>query len=201
MALSNKERREKYRFAYDALMQFYPLTIEDLDGEIWKDIVGYEGDYQESNFGRTKSFKRRKVTILKPCLQSNGYLHVDLFQNGKSKIKMVHKLVAETFIPNPEGKPEVNHLDGNKLNCHFSNLVWATSSENKRHAIQIGLQKSGAQHTKAKLTDEQVKFIRNFHISGDKKFGARALAKTFGVSKTAIKFIVEGKTYRNSGVD
>ena len=196
MGLEGKIRREKYKLAYDSLMKFYPFTTDSLEGEEWRDIAGYNGEYQESNFGRTKSLKRGKVIILRPALQSNGYLHVDLFKDGKSKIRMIHKLVAEAFIPNPLNKLEVNHLDGNKLNCHFSNLVWATSSENKRHAISIGLQKSGAEHHNAKLTNTQIDFIRKVYIRGDKTFGARALAKTFGVSKTAIKFIVEGKTYR-----
>lgn len=198
MTDAERVRHERYKLAYAALMKFYPLTTEDLDGEIWRDIAGYDGDYQESNFGRTKSFKHKKTIILKPCLQSNGYLHVDLFKDGKSKIRMVHDLVAEAFIANPECKSEVNHIDGNKLNCHVSNLAWVTASENKQHAFETGLQKSGAEHKNAKLTNEQVKFIREVYISGDRVYGARALAKMFNVSKTLILFVVKGITYKEN---
>ena len=79
-----------------------------------------------------------------PQRSSKGYLRVKLYNNGVPTHESIHKLVAETFIPNPDNKPEVNHRDGNKQNNHVSNLEWATKSENMIHAYQTGLVKPHA---------------------------------------------------------
>ena len=105
--------------------------------EIWKDIKGYEGLYQISNFGRVKSFLKRKERILKAGASGDGYLAVFLYGLDKSKLLKVHRLVAMAFIQNKENKPEVNHKDGNLNNNHVDNLEWVTSSENKRHSYDI----------------------------------------------------------------
>lgn len=105
--------------------------------EIWKDIAGYEGLYQVSNFGRVKSLNYNKTGISK-CLvpkKNNSYNMVCLCKGGVHKYVSIHRLVANAFIPNPENKLEVNHIDGNKSNNLISNLEWVTSSENTRHAI------------------------------------------------------------------
>lgn len=118
--------------------------------EIWNDIKGYEGLYQVSNFGNIKSlygwnagskkyFKRN--LIMKPKISNTGYYNIVLHKNKLSKTYNVHRLVAETFIPNIENKETVNHKDGNKLNNCINNLEWATRSENQLHAYNIGLQK------------------------------------------------------------
>ena len=115
--------------------------------EIWKDIIGYENLYQVSNLGNVKSLcfgarNKRKSNItrlLKTNSNNFGYLKVELYKDGKSKIKYVHRLVAEAFIPNPDQKPQVNHIDGNKANNTLSNLEWVTSSENLSHACKTGL--------------------------------------------------------------
>lgn len=110
--------------------------------EIWKDIKGYEGLYQVSSEGRVKSKARNgnwKEKILKPVKTKDNYFIVGLCKNGKSKNKRINRLVAEAFIPNPENKPEVNHIDGNKHNNKISNLEWVTTKENIVHAYKIGL--------------------------------------------------------------
>lgn len=109
--------------------------------EIWKDIDGYDGAYQVSNLGRVKSFKCKEPRILKPW-SAAGYLQVELWSNGIGKRFKVSRLVAFAFIPNPENKPEVNHVDRNKLNNCVENLEWATRLENQRHAIVTGLRKT-----------------------------------------------------------
>lgn len=103
--------------------------------EVWKDIPDYEGLYQISNFGNVKSisrmsYKRKCETIIKkPCLSGKGYLKVTLCKDGTKKYVFIHRLVAQMFIPNPENKLTVDHIDRNKLNNNVNNLRWATYSE------------------------------------------------------------------------
>lgn len=100
--------------------------------EIFKDIKGYEGLYQVSNLGRVKSLgnnKTRKERILKQG-QNKGYLQVSLCKDGKPERFFVHRLVAETFISNPTGLPQVGHLDENPANNQVKNLCWCSAKEN-----------------------------------------------------------------------
>lgn len=108
--------------------------------EIWKPVAECNGEYYVSSHGRVKSLKFGKERILKPSLSGNRYLSVDLwYLNKKRKVQNIHRLVALTFIPNPDNKPEVNHIDGNKLNNHIDNLEWVTRRENVKHAWDNGL--------------------------------------------------------------
>lgn len=107
-------------------------------------------------------------------------------------------LVAETFIPNPDGKPEVNHDDGNKFNCHISNLYWATRAENEQHAVRTGLNVAaqGIDDFNSKIKDEaDIIYIRD---NPDNLTG-KDLAAMFGVKKSTISRIQHGKTYTNTG--
>ena len=117
--------------------------------EIFKEIEGYEGLYAVSNYGHIKSLPRkifnhkgfwnREERIIKPEKDSKGYLRVSFCVNGKSHTFKVHRLVAQAFIPNPECKPQVNHIDGNKQNNNVENLEWCTNQENQIHAVKTGL--------------------------------------------------------------
>lgn len=116
----------------------------NVDIEIWKDIEGCEGLYQVSNQGRIGSYKVRATTntrdsifILKPYIGNNGYSCQMLKHNRIQKNHSIHRLVAKAFIPNPENKPCVNHLDGNKLNNNDWNLAWVTYSENEIHSYRV----------------------------------------------------------------
>ena len=102
--------------------------------EIYKDIKGYEGKYQITSWGRVYSVDSE--TFVKQQLTEKGYLRVDLYgNNGQRKHFKVHRLVAEAFILNPFGKPQVNHKDGNKENNSFTNLEWVTNQENRNHYV------------------------------------------------------------------
>lgn len=114
--------------------------------EEWVDVVGYEGYYQVSNLGEVKRImpakgtscrvlsKKKKVT----CMGTYTSYFVTLYKGGASKNFNVHRLVAQAFIPNPENKPQVNHIDFNPQNNKVSNLEWCTPKENIRHSVNAG---------------------------------------------------------------
>lgn len=106
--------------------------------EEWRPVKGYEGLYEVSNMGRIKSLHYGEERVLKEVDDSHGYKFVNLSKQAR-KTKLVHRLVAEAFIPNPMNLPVVNHLDGDKHNNCISNLEWCTSKENTNHAIKSGL--------------------------------------------------------------
>lgn len=112
-------------------------------GEVWKPVAGYEGLYEVSNIGRVRGIRRSGCTgePLKGQIDIHGYVDVMLRGNKTYKHWKVHRLVAIAFIPNPEGKRTVNHIDGNKQNNNVENLEWMTHGENHRHAYRIGLKK------------------------------------------------------------
>lgn len=117
--------------------------------EIWKDINGYVGLYQVSNFGNFRSLDRLvlknekqfliKGKIKKAWLNGRGYLQVTLYKDGVGKHLIAHRVVAQEFIYNTYGKPQVNHIDGDKTNNHVDNLEWVTNGENQKHAYKMGL--------------------------------------------------------------
>lgn len=191
-------KRAEIKLKYQEFMKCYPLDPKSLADEIWADITGYEGLYQISSYGRVKSFHFGKEHILRPAHNEKGYLKVHLVNGTNHKNAYIHIMVARAFIPNPENKPEVNHSDGIKLNCHVSNLEWATSSENNKHAFREGLnrQAKGENHPKAKLTNEQADWCRKVYTPYDSKFGMTALSKKFSVSTSCIDAIVNGNSYR-----
>ena len=184
---------------------FITLESSGIMKEIWKDVQGYEGQYQVSNLGRVKSIKRKLNngrTVNEKMLNSSskkktqdGYLMVAL----AGKTFRVNRLVAAAFIPNPDNKPVVNHIDGDKENNKADNLEWTTISENMLHAYRCGLKTAmiGEKNTNAKLTKEQVKAIRNEYVPYSKKYGSNALAKKYNVSNVTITNIVNYKTYKN----
>lgn len=177
--------------------------------EIWKAIKDYEGKYEVSNLGRVKSLERKsrlnrkiKERILAPREHTGGYLRVQLSR----KDFYIHRLVAETFIPNPENKSQVNHIDGNKRNNRVDNLEWNTPLENNLHAIRTGLHKTDKEfmikiancenHKKAmirkrKLSGEQVIEIRK------SKLTEKELSRIYNVSRGHINSIKNYKLYKD----
>lgn len=185
-----------YRAAYNAFMKCYPFTLADIEGEEWRNIEGYD-DYQVSNFGRVKSFKQGKNFILKPRIGHDGYLLIGIYQQGKQVWRKIHRVVAENFILNLDNKPQINHIDGCRLNNYVSNLEWCTASENTRHAYELGLAKSvqGEENYQASATNEIATYIRD----NPERLSQSALAKKFGMTKSSVSLIQIGKTYKNAG--
>lgn len=106
--------------------------------EIWKDIEGFEGRYQISNFGNVKSLRYRgkaEHKNLVPKCNNSGRLWVELAANGKKRCMLIHRLVANAFIPNPNNFPQINHIDENPKNNVVSNLEWCTGSYNVKTYI------------------------------------------------------------------
>lgn len=108
--------------------------------EIWKNIRDYEGLYQVSNLGRVKSLgnnKTKKEKIMKPSVNKSGYLLICLSKNGYIKNYLVHRLVAQAFIPNPYDLPQVNHKDEDKTNNVVSNLEWCDQKYNNNYGTRL----------------------------------------------------------------
>lgn len=182
-------------------LQFLILELdsycEELPDEIWRDIVDYGGKYQVSNFARVRSLYRGKTRLIKPDIIHTGYLRVTLYKDGKTKNHYVHVLVAQAFIPNPEGKRQVNHIDGNKTNNRVENLEWLTPSENIQHAFETGLSKSGCEHGRAKFTAEQVREIRRDCVPGDPELGFKPFARKFNVTPKIIRDAFYRRSYKD----
>ena len=163
-----------------------------------KDVVGYEELFAITEDGQIWSKRSNRFLKLN---KMSGYLaHVTRIGGaaGKSVALKAHRLVAKAYIPNPENKPYVNHKDGNKLNNHVDNLEWCTAKENTQHAYATGLAKAayGTDNPSAKLTAEDVLFIRNNYKPYDKEFGTRGLGRRFGVSHSVISGVINNKTYK-----
>jgi len=104
------------------------------DKQVWKDIQGFEGLYEVSNYGNVRSLKFGKIKYLKPAKNQKGYYFVQLCKNGQKKNFIVHRLVANAFIDNPNNYPQINHIDENKLNNRASNLEWCDNRYNTRYS-------------------------------------------------------------------
>ena len=168
--------------------------------EIWKDVVGFEDLFSVSNKGNL--FSKRSNKMLKQFIHKHGYLHVATKvggRNGKNICFKLHRLVAEAFLENSLNKPVVNHKDGCKTNNDVRNLEWCTYQENLCHAIDNGLlcltKLKDSKKVNRKLTTEEVLSIREEYSKFDKVFGARALARKYGISHTNILSIIHYRTY------
>lgn len=148
-----------------------------MENEVWKDIPDYEGLYQVSNLGRIKSLNFNKTgieKIMKPRT-GNRYYMIALWKNGIRKDYLLHRIVAKTFIPNPENKPFINHKDENCFNNSINNLMWCTHKENmnwgtrneriskanKGKVIPKNIREKISKSNKGKkISDEQKEYLR-----------------------------------------
>lgn len=169
-------------------------SIKDLDGEIWNDIPNFSR-YKASNFGRIvslnyKNSKTRK--LINPTCNQDGYPQ-SMFKgdDGKYHTKKIHSLIALAFLGERDKGLEVNHIDGNKENASISNLEYITHSQNCQHSFDTKLQKAkrGDLNGMAKLTWEQVRYIREQKANGGRNWGRDRIAKELGISSAHVKDI------------
>ena len=153
--------------------------------------------YMVSTDGIVKRVKTNK--ILKQKLDKDNYLSVNISMGsrGNSRQVFVHRLVAEAFIPNPENKPLVRHIDGNPINNCVENLIWVTPKENIEYSIKTGAKESdcGSLSCNSKLSPNEISYCRKMYQPRNKLYGCNALAKRFGVSKSTMSYILNTKTY------
>ena len=181
--------------------------------EIWKDVEGYKGIYQVSNLGRVKSLARivshpqgslkLKERILKQFLGAKDYLYVRI-KHHKSNTSRVHRLVAQAFLPNPQHKPQVNHINGIKDDNRVSNLEWCTNLENQQHAFSHnyrGIKSVFCQnYIKKKIIKLNPHIVNTIRIMFNHGTITKAsLARQFDVSETLIRAIIQNKIWIPKG--
>jgi hypothetical protein len=153
----------------------------------WRTVPEYT-DYEVNEFGdlRWKKNGKLKVKIITPA----GYVKYRVTK--ARRYRLAHRMVASAFIPNPENKPQVNHLDGDKWNNHVSNLEWCTNEENWAHALATGLWTETLGQRQRILSEDQVQEIRD--LRG--KMRQKDIANLYGVSQTTVTNIQTGKAWR-----
>jgi hypothetical protein len=171
---------------------------------MWKQIK--EAPRYEINAEGTVRNIRTKH-ILKKQINAKGYwvitLHIGPERNHKKSF-LLHRLIAEAFIPNPENKPWVNHKNGNTLNYQLNNLEWATPSENQQHAYDTGLKtpshkskNQGTQNARSKLTEKQILWARQNYKPNDKTYGVRPMARYLKIDSSLLSKIIQGKRWKH----
>lgn len=166
-----------------------------------KQIINYEGLYEINESGEIFSTPRKGTKGgLMPHIKGQ-YPMITLTKKRVLKRFRIHRLVAIHFIPNPNDYLQINHKDGNKYNCHVTNLEWCTNSMNMIHAYATGLKKKmfGVDNPNGKLTNEQVKEIAMV-ASSCKNYGRKKLAERFNISESTVKDIVSNRRNRLTNV-
>ena len=169
--------------------------------EEWKEIADFEGLYLISSFGRVKSIINNK--ILTPCIVRANGLVVGLMRNGKVEKRQVSRLVAAAFIPNPENKPCIDHIDGDRTNNHADNLRWVTYLENNNNPItKKRLSENNAKNMQGKEgvlhpNSKPVKMMKNGICL--KTYQSIHLAKKDGFNDTLIIRCCKGRMKKHKG--
>lgn len=161
------------------------------NNEIWKDVSGYEGLYKVSNFGRVKSLWFGNEKILKPSNNGYRYLFVNLYKNGKMKYYKVHRLVTQTFIPNPNKLPYVNHKDENPSNNRVENLEWCDQKYNLNYGTRN--QRISEKMTNGKLSKPVLQYEKSGEFVREWK-STRDVQRNLGFNIASISLCCNGKS-------
>lgn len=161
-------------------------------------IIADVEDYIINEQGDIISFKRSQPRKLVRSIDKDGYIKVNITsKDGKNRRTFLHRLIAQTFIPNPENKSQVNHIDGIKTNNSINNLEWCTSKENVIHAVKTKLRIAnyGSAHGISKLTEANILEIRAKYIP--RQYTLLSLANEYNVSFQTISEIVNRQTWKH----
>ena len=171
-----------------------------MEQEQWKPIQEFNGEYEVSNLGRVRSMKRYYGVvgrIMPQTIQRKGYYAVTFWMNNKAYCRKVHRLVIEAFTPNPDNLPCINHIDGNKLNNHVSNLEWCTYQANMQHAVRTGLthphrwtddeRKQISERNKGQRVSDEQRAKLSAALKGRSRPGVSARQKGKAPSRKAIE--------------
>lgn len=180
------------RFLDPVEVVWYTIHTKTIGSGKVKKIIGSKYHYAKEN-GDIISTYGGKERVLKGWVNSEGYIHYDVINNSEKG----HRLIAQTFLPNPNNYPQVNHINGNKADNRVENLEWCDNAHNQQHAWDTGLQQKRTPPN-AVLTQLQADEIRKEYLSD--KLSQRALAKKYNVSKTTIADILKGKYYNLDGL-
>ena len=157
------------------------------------DIVGFENYYFDMNFNIHSKITGKKMTY---HYDKDGYAIVSLRKDSKSYLRKVHRLVALTFIPNPENKPEVNHINGIRNDNRIENLQWVTRIENIRHSFIFGKQcNKGEKHPNSKLKNKDIPLILKMYYFENRS--RKEIAEIFNITHYTVTDILNGRTWRH----
>lgn len=169
--------------------------------EIRVPVVGYEGIYEVSNYGHVYGLKRKNARgqIVNPIVKATkpnnrGYIQICLSKDGKQKYMLLHRIVAEAFIPNPEGLPQVNHKDENKNNNSADNLEWCTNAYNRHYGS--GMRKSIENHDYKQIAEKNKKTVLQLDKNGNvlnSWLGLKAAEAATGVGESNIRRCCYGR--------
>lgn len=169
-----------------------------MDDEFRNIMIGdFYDKYEVDRNGNVRSLQSSEHICLKHSIDRQGYHFVDLRNKSKRKHAMVHRLVAEAFVnnPDPEHKTQVNHIDGNKANNNVDNLEWVSPKENVAHSYTTGLAKIGTSRHNASLTTEAVIDIRNSIINGTET--CVSLGVKYNMDPSVISEVSRGISYKD----
>ena len=191
-----RKRPFKDKVPINPVEYFGPSDLEEEFREYY--VEGY-GNFLVNNWGTRVYGKRGNLLTI--YRNQNGYLIIHTGVGGGKNHKdiqfTIHRLVALTFLPNPNNLPEINHKDGNKFNNCITNLEWCTPSENTRHAVRIGIKGDfrGSKNGRARLNEDQVAEIK--HLLRDSNLTTAEIAEKYNVSKQIIYNIRVNTTWKH----
>lgn len=175
---------------------FTPIS---LPGELWKEVPEAAGRYYVSTLGRLLTIAWKgtsQARVMKPALDPCGYMRTMIVRDGRTRTIKIHRLVAQTFLPNPANLSDVNHINGIKSDNRPENLEWMSRKQNMQHAFRTGLQHiRGVSNPACILTEAQVLEIRSKHQP--RIYTREVLATEYGVSLPTIKDILRGATWKH----
>lgn len=175
--------------------------------EEWRDVIGYESRYEVSSIGRVRSKSYLKhgrnrygdisyftmPKIIATPLNNDGYSSMCLSMLGVRTTAVVHRLVAQAFIPNPDNLPQVNHIDSNRANNRVENLEWVTNQQNVQHSYDSGSNSNkGEKHPRKVLTDDIVRQIREMWRHG---LSVINIGKSLGFNRSTVSKVVHGDNW------